>query len=89
MTSRTHISRAFVVASVVVSAVVVGGCGSTVGETGESAKSFGKAVGSSAKEAGLKVGDAFNKTFRTNKKNDERSAEIKKAEPTNSTTKKQ
>jgi predicted small secreted protein len=45
MTSRTHISRAFVVASVVVSAVVVGGCGSTVGETGESAKSFGKAVG--------------------------------------------
>jgi len=89
MILHTKANRALCLASLTVGAVLASGCDTTVKETTDTAKSFGTSVGASAKEAGLKVGDAFNKTFRTKKGKDEASAEIKKAEPAYEEPKKQ
>ena len=89
MTSRSRKFQTFSIPVVAICATLISGCGATIDETADNAKNFGIAVGSSAKEAGLKVGDAFNKTFRAKKGSDKAPTEIDKAKPAYEEPKKQ
>ncbi len=89
MNLRKTRGRVLTVALFTACTVLTVGCDTTVNETGENAKNFGVSVGKTAKDAGMRVGEAFNKTFRSKKGKDEPSAEIKKAKPSDTGTTKE